>query len=97
MHHLWKHLNPSSKPIFSNNRMNAINFLNLCTAPFPLSSAVLRAIEIVLLLFNFNLTAFYKHCRAALQTKTRTALAQHWAPAVVGLSIWNELSSSLKG
>ena len=33
---------PSSKPIYLNNRMTAINFLNSCTVPLPLDMAVLR-------------------------------------------------------
>jgi len=33
--------NPSSKPIFSNNRITAIKSLNSCTAPFPSASTVL--------------------------------------------------------
>jgi len=42
MHHLWRHLNPSSKPIFSSNRITAIKSLNSCTVPYPSTSAMLR-------------------------------------------------------
>jgi len=57
-HHLWKHLNTSSKPIFSSNRITTITgkSLNSYTAPFPWLCC--GAIEIVLLLLLFFIIIF---------------------------------------